>query len=165
MNPTDGHGLEELNNAGDAYSNGLSGVGGDPETAVFTVEAGTPFRQHVLMPTGAGRGSVFDLHGHVWQRMPYICPGSSDLGLPGKCDMGNGHAGQAGTGEVGSKNLGHNPIGFGQGGIDAWFPGAHYEVVIPSAGGTNAIPGDYLFRDHMGLGNAQGLWGILRVGQ
>ncbi len=164
VNPTDGHGLEELNNAGDAYSNSLVG-GEDPETAVFVVEPGMPFRQHVLMPTGAGRGSVFDLHGHVWQRMPYICPGSSDLGLPGKCAMGNGHAGQAGTGEVGSKNLGHNPIGFGQGGIDAWFPGAHYEVVIPSAGGTNAIPGDYLFRDHMGLGNAQGLWGILRVGQ
>jgi hypothetical protein len=165
VNPTDGHGLEELSNAGDAYSNGLDGVGGDPETAVFTVKPGMPFRQHVLMPTGAGRGSTFDLHGHVWQRMPYICPASSDLGLPGKCDMGNGHAGQAGTGEVGSKNLGHNPVGFGQGGIDAWFPGAHYEVVAPSAGGTNAIPGDYLFRDHMGLGNAQGLWGILRVGQ
>ena len=129
------------------------------------MKPGMPFRQHVLMPTGAGRGSAFDLHGHVWQRMPYICPGSTDLGLPGKCDMGNGHAGQAGTGEVGSKNLGHNPVGFGQGGIDAWFPGAHYEVVIPSAGGTNAVPGDYLFRDHMGLGNAQGLWGILRVGQ
>jgi hypothetical protein len=178
VNPTDGHGLEELNNAGDAYSNAL--VGGDPETAVFTVQPGVPFRQHVLMPTGPGRGSTFDLHGHVWQRMPYVCPNDSDLGIPGKCNMGNGHAGLgaapggpngAAPGDpywnspsVGSQNLGNNPIGMGQGGIDAWFPGSHYEVVIPKAGGGNEIPGDYLFRDHMGLGNAQGLWGILRVG-
>ena len=162
VNPTDGHGLEELGNSGDAYSNGLAG-GADPETAVFTVRAGTPFRQHVLMPTGAGRGSTFALHGHVWQRLPYVCPGSSDLGLPGKCDMGNGHAGSAGTGEVGSKNLGDNPISFGQGAIDAWFAGSHYEVVIPYAGGKNGVDGDYLFRDHMGLGNVQGLWGIVRV--
>jgi hypothetical protein len=172
VNPTNGHGLEELGNAGDAYSNSLAG-GSDPETAVFRVMPGMPFRQHVLMPTGAGRGSTFDLHGHVWQRMPYICPGDNDLGIADKCNMGNGHAGLASawggkTGyenepSVGSLNLGHNPIGFGQGGIDAWFPGSHYEVVIPSAGGTNAVPGDYLFRDHMGLGNTQGLWGIIRV--
>ena len=172
VNPTNGHGLEELGNAGDAYSNSLAG-NNDPETAVFTVQPGMPFRQHVLMPTGAGRGSTFDLHGHVWQRMPYVCPGDNDLGIPGKCNMGNGHSGHAGayggvTGyenapAVGSRNLGHNPVGFGQGGIDAWFPGSHYEVVIPSAGGSNGVKGDYLFRDHMGLGNAQGLWGILRV--
>jgi hypothetical protein len=162
MNPTNGHGLEDLNNSGDAYSNSLAG-GNDPETAVFTVQPGMPFRQHVLMPTGSGRGSTFDLHGHVWQRMPYICPASNDLGITGKCDVGNGHTGLVGTGEVGSRNLGNNLISFGQGGIDAWFPGAHYEVVIPSAGGTNGVPGDYLFRDHMGLGNTQGLWGIIRV--
>jgi hypothetical protein len=162
MNPTNGHGLEDLSNSGDAYSNSLAG-GNDPQTAVFTVQPGMPFRQHVLMPTGSGRGSTFDLHGHVWQRMPYVCPASNDLGIPGKCDVGNGHVGLAGTGEVGSKNLGDNLLSFGQGGIDAWFPGSHYEVVIPSAGGTNGVPGDYLFRDHMGLGNTQGLWGIIRV--
>jgi hypothetical protein len=172
VNPTNGEGLEELHNSGDAYSNSLAD-GNDPETAVFRVMPGMPFRQHVLMPTGSGRGSAFDLHGHVWQRMPYICPGDNDLHIPDKCNMGNGHTGLAGgyggpSGKenwpsVGSRNLGHNPVGFGQGGIDSWFPGSHYEVVIPSAGGTNGIPGDYLFRDHMGLGNAQGLWGIIRV--
>jgi hypothetical protein len=86
------------------------------------------------------------------------------LGLDGKCDTGNGHGGVADTGEVGSKNLGENPIGFYLGGIESWFPGEHYEIVIPSAGGGNGVVGDYLFRDHMGLGNAQGLWGIVRVG-
>ena len=53
----------------------------------------------------------------------------------------------------------------GIGGIESWFPGEHYEIFIPSAGGSDETPGDYLFRDHMGLGSAQGLWGIIRVEQ
>ncbi len=148
-------------NAGDMYSNGL--VGQDPQTAVFTAAAGTEFRMHVLMPFAPGRGSTFDLHGHAWQRDPYVCEGSADLGLAGKCDMGNGHAGTPGTGEVGSTSIGHNPIGFGMGGIESWSAAQHYEVVIPSAGGANGVGGDFLFRDHMGLGNHGGLWGIVRV--
>jgi hypothetical protein len=127
---------------------------------------------HVLMPTGAGRGSTFDLHGHVWQRDPYVCQ-SADLGLQGKCDMGNGYAGSSGTGAVGAQRLAgtgtsgqwryENPMGIGIGGIESWFPAEHYEVVLPSAGGPWKITGDYLFRDHMGQGNAAGLWGIVRV--
>jgi hypothetical protein len=35
--------------------------------------------------------------------------------------------------------------------------------MFPSAGGANAVPGDYLFRDYAGFGNVSGLWGILRV--
>jgi len=150
--------------AAKAFSNDLDGVYGDPETAVFTVAAGDPFRMHVLMPFAPGRGSTYDLHGHVWQRDPYVCPGDADLGLAGKCDMGNGHAGAAGTGKVGSRNLGDNPIGFHLGGIESWFSGQHYEIVIPSAGGSFGVQGDYLFRDHMGIGTAGGLWGIVRVG-
>jgi len=165
LNPTDDARFMTIGNAGDAYSNSL--VSGDPQTPVFSVKAGTEFRKHLLMPFGPGRGSTYDLHGHVWQRDPYICPkvGSlgNDLGLEGKCYTGNGHAGTSGTGEVGSKALGYNPIGMGIGGIESWFPGEHYEIFIPSAGGSDATPGDYLFRDHMGLGSAQGLWGIIRV--
>ncbi len=162
LNPTDAVGFMGVD-AGDAYSNALTGVGGDPQTAVFNVTAGQEFRKHVLMPFGPGRGSTYNLHGHVWQRDPYVCEGSADLGLTGKCDMGNGHAGVNGTGEVGSQALGFNPIGFYIGGIESWFPSEHWEIFIPSAGGANEVTGDYLFRDHMGLGNAQGLWGIVRV--
>jgi hypothetical protein len=155
------------------YSNAAYGVDDDPQTAVFTVAAGDPYRMHVLMPFAAGRGSTFDLHGHVWQRDPYACPGYGDTGgkygtdrrvnLPGKCDMGNGLAGANGDGQVGSQRLGFNPMGFYLGGIESWFAGQHYEIVLPSAGGKTKVPGDYLFRDHMGLGNAGGLWGIVRV--
>jgi len=149
--------------AAKAFSNDLAGVAGDPETAVFTVQAGTPFRMHVLMPFSPGRGSTYDLHGHIFQRDPYVCPGDADLTIEGKCDMGNGHAGAAGNGSVGSQALGDNPIGFHIGGIESWFAGQHYEVVISSAGGEHKVDGDFLFRDHMGLGNAGGLWGIVRV--
>jgi len=141
-----------------AYHNSL--VGEDPQTAVFTATPGQEYRMHVLMPVGPGRGSTFDLHGHIWQRDPYLCKDDSDLGILGKCNMGSG---LPGDGSVGSQNLGINPIGFWLGGIESWFPGQHYEIFIPSAGGTNSIPGDYLFRDHMGLGNTGGLWGIVRV--
>ncbi|MDH3280886.1 MAG: hypothetical protein OEQ18_07130, partial [Gammaproteobacteria bacterium] len=139
-----------------------------PETGVFTVAAGTPFRQHVLMPFSPGRGSTYDLHGHVFQRDPYVCAGDGDVQVPGaplrgKCDMGNGVAGVNGDGQVGSQRLGDNPNGFELGGIESWFAGQHFEIVIPSAGGSSAVAGDYLYRDHMGLGNAQGLWGIVRV--
>jgi hypothetical protein len=78
-----------------------------------------------------------------------------NAGLPHK-------AGTTGS-TLGSRALGNNPIGFALGGIESWFAGEHYEVVVPKAGGANGIIGDYLFRDHMGLGNSQGLWGILRV--
>jgi len=161
-----------------AYSNDLGlrnvdGPGngtpiGDPQTAVFKVPANQEYRMHVLMPFGPGRGSTFDLHGHVWQRDPYICNGTdpddpgSDHGIVDKCYTGDG---LPGSGVVGSQSLGINPIGFWLGGIESWFPGQHYEIFIPagSAGGGNGIQGDYLFRDHMGLGNTGGLWGIVRV--
>jgi len=156
----DGPCLGGLNNASDAFSNTL--IGGDPETPVFTATAGQPFRMHVLMPFAAGRGSTYDLHGHVWQRDPYVCEGDSDHGLPGKCDTGDG---LPTSGSVASQSLGDNPIGFHLGAIESWFGTQHYEIVIDSAGGSNGIVGDYLFRDHMGLGNAGGLWGILRVSE
>jgi len=148
INPTDLVGMSDEPDAHEAYSNArispLDPALGDPETAVFTVTKGMPFRKHLLMPFSPGRGSTYDLHGHVYQRDPYVCKGNGDTGggdsspivaLAGKCDMG----------------------------IESWFGGQHYEIVIPSAGGAFAVPGDYLFRDHMGLGNAQGLWGIVRV--
>ena len=169
LNPTDAPGFMLIPDVGDAYANGLAGVNEDPQTAVFNVTAGDEFRKHVLMPFGPGRGSTYNLHGHVWQRDPYICPGSDDglysgsYSLDGKCNMGNGVPGMNGTGEVGSKALGINPIGFYINGIESWFPSEHWEIFIPSAGGANRVTGDYLFRDHMGLGNAQGLWGIVRV--
>jgi len=148
-----------------AYHNSL--VGEDPQTAVFPVRPGDGFRMHVLMPFAPGRGSTFDLHGHTFQRDPYVCEGDWDQNLEGKCAMDA--LGLPGSGSVGSQSLGNNPQGFHLGGIESWFAAEHYEIVIPSAsegqgaGGRDGVEQDYLFRDHMGIGNTAGLWGIVRV--
>jgi len=128
------------------YSNSLAG--GDPATPVFNALAGREARMRLLEPTGVGRGSTFDLHGHGWQRDPYITPGFLGGGLP--------------PGVVASQTIGDNPIGFYLGHQESVTPAAHFDIVLPSAGGTGGA-GDYLFRDHGSFGNTDGLWGILRV--
>jgi hypothetical protein len=134
-----------------AYSNGLAG--GDPATPVFTATVGQEARLRVLEPTGVGRGTTFAVHGHSWQRDPYVCPNSADLGLPGKCAPG----------DLGSQAIGDNPLGFNLGGQESVTPAAHYEMLLPSVGGAGEVDGDYLFRDQASFGNLNGLWSILRV--
>jgi len=144
-------GLGAVPNAHQAYSNTLAG--GDPVTPVFTAAAGQQTRLRLLQPHGNFRGSTFRLHGHQWQRDPYVCPGSAYLGLPGLCTPT----------DVASQALGLNPIAFYRNGQEGLLPYTHYEILLPSAGGINAVPGDYLFRDYESLGNTDGQWGILRV--
>ena len=81
----DGSGAPVLDVPGahEAFSNALGE--GDPVTPVFTAAAGAPVRMHLLMPTGSPRASSFTLHGHLWQRAPYVCPDSAKDGLAGKC--------------------------------------------------------------------------------
>ncbi|MCP5364150.1 MAG: hypothetical protein H6905_02765 [Hyphomicrobiales bacterium] len=143
--------LGDLSNADEAYSNDL--VGGDPVTPVFTATAGEEVRMRVLMPFGVGRGTTFNLHGHNWQRDPYVCPGSSHNGLSGKCSLT----------EVASRAIGHNPVGFTLGHQESVTPATHFDIVVPSAGGSFEVTGDYLYRDQASFGNLNGLWGIVRV--
>jgi hypothetical protein len=151
-----GHGpgeLGDISNAEDAYDNDLAGVNGDPETPVFTAAPGDEVRMRLLMPFGVGRGSTFTLHGHLWQRDPYVCPDSDHHGLTGKCKLD----------ELGSQAIGHNPIGFYLGTQESLTPMNHFDIVLPSAGGADEVEGDFLFRDEGSFGNLNGLWGILRV--
>ncbi|MCY1312754.1 hypothetical protein D9M70_632030 [compost metagenome] len=64
---------------------------------------------------------------------------------------------------VGSVRFGWNPMAMYIGAQEGVLPASHFSMMFPSAGGANAIPGDYLFRDYGGFGNLAGLWGILRV--
>jgi len=41
---------------------------------------------HVLNGASADRDGAFILHGHLWQRDPFVCPGESDLVCWGRCD-------------------------------------------------------------------------------
>ena len=161
-------------NPEEAYSNALAG--GDPATPVFTARGGAPVRMHVLMGAGPTRGSVFHLHGHLWQRAPYVCPGQNDgLGplLNGKCNWTDfpRNLTQALAFEPGSRAIGVNPIGKYLVAQESILPGAHFDIVLPGAGlgptggagGVGMVTGDYLFRSQESFGNTQGLWGILRV--
>jgi len=139
-------------NAHEAYSNLLTG-GADPVTPVFKVTAGQEARMHVAVPHSTSRGTTFAIHGHVWQRDPYVCPNDSRNGLTGACNMAS----------VGSQALGINPQGFTLGAQESSTPMGHFSYLLPNAGGGNGVKGDYLFRDTASFGNASGLWGILRV--
>jgi len=136
----------------DVFSNAK--VGTDPQTPVFTAPAGMQTRMRVTVPHGTNRGSTFALHGHLWQRDPYITENNT-AGFP------NGY--YLGGDGVGSKDIGFNPLGFYQGGQESIWPSNHYDIVLPKAGGENGVPGDYMFRDVGSFGSASGVWGILRV--
>jgi hypothetical protein len=155
-------GLGAIPNAHEAFSNGLAGVNGDPVTPVFTARAGSPLRLHLLMPTGSPRASVFALDGHVWQRAPHVCAASAHLGIAGKCRPTGFYPTLPGF-EVASRSIGFNPLSIYMGAQDLVMPASHFDLVLPSAGGSNAIPADYLFFDRGGMGSLSGLWSLVRV--
>ena len=129
-----------------AYSNSL--VGADPQTPIFTALTGDDVRMRVLEPTGVGRGSVFQLQGHVWQRDPYLAQYNSEtleMIFP-------------------SKEIGENPLGMYLGHQESILPAAHFDIVPKhGAGGQGKVVGDYLYQDRGSFGNLNGLWGIFRV--
>lgn len=112
-------------------------VGGDPETPVFTVERGDPIRFRLLQPGGHPRNIVFDLHGHVWDKEPYI---------------------------QNSTRIGRNTFSMWEGARFGMGPANHFDAVVRNVAGSKFwITGDYLFRDHASGGTGGGIWGILRV--
>jgi hypothetical protein len=132
---------------------------GDPATGVFEAPLGMATRLHVLEPTGVGRGTVFDLHGHPWPRDPYLAEQRDERGFP----IRGGGAASVRIGSHASVAGQHNPLQFWLGGQESVTPQAHFDMVLEQAGGTHQVAGDYLFRDHAGFGITNGLWGILRV--
>lgn len=112
----------------------------DPETPVFLVNAGDPVRLRVLQPGGHSRNGVFALHGHVWDREPYV---------------------------ESSRTILRNGFSFWEGARMGHGPSNHFDAVLRyGAGGKfgSGILGDFLFRDQVSTGFDNGLWGILRTG-
>lgn len=144
-----GAGWGDIPNAHMAYSNAL--VGGDPVTPILRVRKGQPFRINLTMPAGGSRGSIFQLAGHLWPKDPFVPEFIDSLGFPQKYPG------------IGSVRYGHNPMAQYTGAQESVLPAAHFSFSFPSAGGVNAIPGDYLYRDYGAFGNSSGLWGLLRV--
>ena len=112
-------------------------VGGDPQTPVYSVKAGTPVRIRLLQAGGHSRNGVFMLHGHEWDRQPYL---------------------------DGSTRIGPNAFSLWEGARMGVGPTSHFDLVLRNgAGGKSGITGDYLFHDASSGHFDNGLWGILRV--
>ncbi|HKH43033.1 MAG TPA: copper oxidase [Thermoanaerobaculia bacterium] len=119
----------------DVLSN--STVGAEPQTPIFSAAPGELIRFRVLQPGGHARNIVFALHGHAWDKEPYIQD---------------------------STRIGRNGFSFWEGARTGHGPTNHFDAVIRfGAGGKFSIRGDYLFRDQTGTGLDNGLWGLLRV--
>lgn len=165
-------GFRTVSQAGDAYANGL--VGGDPSVSIFTAKAGSEARIHLLEPTGANRAGVMTLHGHVWQRTPYVCP-SSYMGIAGNCNPTGYYptisgtavtsAGKTGIGpmEVASRSIGDYGPSLYMGAQDQLQPASHFTIRLPRVGGSASVTGDFLLQDRTGFGSLAGVWGILRA--
>ena len=112
-------------------------VGARPETPIFVVERSEPLRFRLLQAGGHSRNIVFDLHGHVWDKEPYI---------------------------QGSTRIGRNSFSMWEGARFGVGPTFHFDAVMRNgAGGKFSIAGEYLFRDQGGPGLDGGMWGILTV--
>jgi hypothetical protein len=120
----------------DVFSNDLAGVGADPQVPVYLASPTGPdeARFRVLMPGGHARGSTFTVHGHRWQRQPYI---------------------------EDSTEIGDNPLSEYFGTQEGINPTGHWDFVV-DLGGAYDVQGDYLMRDQAAFGSYQGLWGLLR---
>lgn len=139
--PTGTPSLPQLSPQGSAqaYSNTVMNPSAEPITPVFTAAAGSPVRFRLLVPgttTSNARtpGMVFMVHGHPWQEEPYL---------------------------ANSTKIGFNPLSQMQGAQQAGV-GQKFDLLFPSAGGQNRIPGDYLYTTYQ-TGNDAGTWGLFRV--
>jgi hypothetical protein len=130
---------------------------GDPQTPVFRTAPHQATRLHVLNGASADRDGTFMLHGHVWQRDPFVCTGTTQddqVGLAGRCDPDT---------PVPSLALGLNPQAKYVGGEEGMGHVFGHWPVLFDAGGTDGVTGDYLYRDYAPNGNRNGQFGILRV--
>jgi hypothetical protein len=110
---------------------------GDPRTPVLTAAIGDKVRFRMTHPFGTGTSQVFSLHGHVWQRNPYI---------------------------NNSRQLGNNILSQWIGSRDNHGSSDHFDIVIDKAGGEGGRSGDYLYTVFVPTQARDGAWGIFRVG-
>ena len=137
------------------YTNVLSNslVGGDPQTPVFTADPGTPVRFRVVHPGGHARNHVFQLHGHIWQQLPW---------KERSAKIGENR--QVSDPIAGTVNPTGKWISEWKGSQEGIGSTSAFNIVPQNgAGGKNRVKGDYLFRDQASFQFDGGIWGILRV--
>jgi len=112
-------------------------VNADPQTPIFTADAGSKVRFRLFHTFGTGTSQVFSLHGHNWQRNPYL--NNSTL-------------------------LGDQKLSQWLGSRDNYGSTDHADILLSKAGGEGGRPGDYLYTAFVPVQGSQGPWGIFRVG-
>jgi len=129
-------------------------VGGDPETPIFQAVRRDPVRFRVLEPGGHARNHIFQIHGHIWQQEPWVCPGQFHNGVPGECNPV----------DIPPLVQGDNQLSLWEGAHMGHGPTNHFDALLQNgAGGQFGIPGDYLYRDQSSFQFDGGLWGLFRV--
>lgn len=134
------------------------------QTPLFCARRGDEVRFRLLHPGGAVTNEVFELYGHTFAEEPYVtrhghCQAptthtnlyASQLINPdhNECPDGNLVPGPSLTEWKGSR-MGLGPLN-------------HFDVVVPSAGGSHQVVGDYLYRSFPAIRFGGGIWGIFRV--
>jgi len=122
-----------------AFSDSLFAPAADPKTPVFVAPAGMPTRFRLVIPSTTTSNEiiappVFIVHGHNWQEEPYTDRST----------------------KIGNNRLSEH-FGAIQGG-----PNQKFDLVFPSAGGSDKVPGDYLYTTYQTAG-VLGTWGLFRV--
>jgi hypothetical protein len=122
-----------------AFSNSLFNPPADPETPVFVAAAGMPTRFRLVIPSTTTSNAViappvFIVHGHNWQEEPYT---------------------------HGSTKIGNNRLSEHFGAIQGG-PNQKFDLLFDSAGGSDKVPGDYLYTTYQTAG-VLGTWGLFRV--
>ena len=112
-------------------------VGGRPQTPILTAGAGQALRIRVLQSGGHARAHVFNLHGHIWEELPYV---------------------------KNSRFLGPNALSEWKGARDGHGPLNHFDVLPKNgAGGKYRVPGEYLYRNQPSFLFDGGMWGLIKV--
>lgn len=112
-------------------------VNADPQTPIFNANPGNAVRFRMFHTFGTGTSQVFSLHGHNWQRNPYL---------------------------NNSTQLGDQQLSQWLGSRDNYGSSDHADIMIKSAGGERAQAGDYLYTAFVPIQGSQGPWGLFRVG-
>ena len=108
---------------------------------------------HVLNGASADRDGTFILHGHVWQRDPFVCTGASRM------TEVRWRVAATRTTPVPSMALGLNPQAKYMGGEEGMGHVYGHWPILFDAGGTDGVTGDYLYRDYAPNGNRNGQFG------
>ncbi len=134
------------------------------QTPLFCATKGDAVRFRVVHPGGAVTNEVFELYGHTFSEEPYFTHSDHCQAPLTHTNLYASQVIDADHNECPDGNLKLGPtMAEWKGSRVGVGPLTHFDVVVPSAGGTTPVAGDYLYRTFPAIHFAAGIWGIFRV--